>query len=253
MAVEPSVPVRTRFSGRVAFVVLCAVGIVVFLSALLPGAFDLKRNERSFVVSEHVERLVFDADGTTKLHISPSRDGRVHVYRESAISKDSTLIEHKRVEGRTLELGSSCTGSRFGVLRSCEFDYELQLPRDVSLAVRIHFGRAEIRGMRGPIDFHGDAGDFEASGCNKRASISLDYGKIELHESCKPDLVRARTRLADIELIVPAGRYDVNVDSRWGDGTERPFANVIEDPLSPHRLDIDVSWAGSVRIEGVRR
>lgn len=251
MADQAPAPARTRFSSRVAFVVLCGLSVVVFLAALLPGAFDLKRSERSYVVPGSAKKLVIDSGGTTKLHISPSRDGRLHVFRESAISKDSRLIEHKNVRGKTLAIDSSCTGSRFGVLRSCEFDYTLELPRETALAIRIHFGHAEISGMRGPIDFHGDAGNFEASGCNKRALVSLDYGVIELDERCTPKIVRIRARLAEIKLTVPQGRYDVDAETRWGD-VQRPFANVIEDSSSPSRLDIDVSWGGSVRIEGVR-
>ncbi|MGD0274401.1 MAG: hypothetical protein ABSB96_11840 [Gaiellaceae bacterium] len=254
MAREPSAPARARPSLRVWLLISCAIVVIVFLANVLPGVFDLKHGKRTYVISGPIERIVFDSKGTADLDISPSRDGRVHVRRSSAISDDSRLIERHQVSGKTLTLTSSCTGSRLGVLRRCELHYQLQVPKKVALSIRVHFGRATVNGFQGRLDFRSDAGDFVGSGCSKFAYLSLGFGRVEYHDTCVPKVARVRVRAGDIELIVPAGRYAVRAKSNWkGSDVKRPFENIIEDPGAPNRLDAELTWAGTIKIKGTSR
>ena len=252
MAGEPSAPVRTRPSGRVWLVVICAVSIIVFLAIVLPGVFDLKHAKRSYVISGPVKRLVIDSKGTVYIDISPSHDRRVHILRTSAISKDSLLIERHQLSGTTLTLRSSCTGSRFGVLRRCDIHYHVQAPAQVALSIRLHLGIAKTRGFRGRLDFRADAGDFVGSGCSRQAYFSLGFGHIDFKDACVPAVVRVRMKGGNIVLAVPEGRYAVNTRTRFGNGIQRPFENIIEDPGARNRLDVVLSFGGSVIIKGVR-
>jgi hypothetical protein len=251
MADETSAPRRAHLSGRVWLVLVCAGIVVVFLAIVLPGVFDVRRTERSYEIKAPVKALAFNSKGTTYLDISPSSDGRVHIRRSSQISRDSRLIERYELNGKTLIFHASCTGSRLGVLSRCDLHYRLRVPKQIALSLRTHFGRTNITGTRGRIDFKSDAGRFAATSCSKTARFSLGLGQIEFHDTCVPTLVRARAAAADFVLSIPAGRYDVAADIRHGGGIKRPFANVIEDPASPHKLDLGISLGGSIEVTGV--
>ncbi|MHB8060958.1 MAG: hypothetical protein ACYDHO_09030, partial [Gaiellaceae bacterium] len=94
-----------------------------------------------------------------------------------------------------------------------------------------------------------DAGKFEGFGCNKQADLFLRFGSIDYRDVCVPEYLHARMKGGDIALRVPAGRYEVHA----GDNGKRPFANIIEDSSSLNEIDADVTWAGSVSIEGVHK
>jgi len=242
-------PARARLSGRVWFVLLCAAIVVAFLVIVLPGVFDVRHERRTREITKPITRLVLHSKGMTKVEIKPSYDGHVHLVRTSSISRDSRLIEHVRVSGKTLTIHSTCTGSRFGVLRSCDLRYYLRVPRKIALALHLHFGTADLHGLRGRLTLTLDAGRLDGFGCNKRADVSLRYGSIDYRDECAPEDFRARMRAGDIVLTVPAGRYAVQAERN----AQRPFANIIEDPASPNLIDADVTWAGSIAIEGVHK
>jgi hypothetical protein len=252
MADESPVAAGAGFSWRVWLVVACAVAVIVFLAIVLPGVFDLTHGKRSYLISDPVERIVIDSKGTTDLDIEPSRDGRVHIERTSSISTDSHLLERHRLTGKTLTLTASCSGSRFGVLKRCDLHYQLRVPRKVALSIHVHLGQTTIRGVQGRLDFTSDAGDFDGSGCSRRAYFSLGFGRLRYRDTCKPTIVHALVRAGDVELTVPAGRYDVYAHTHFGGGVRRPFENIIEAPSSPHKLDVELRWGGSIRISGAQ-
>ncbi len=249
MADETSAPARTRFTGRVWFVLLCALSIVVFLAIVLPGVFDVKHEKSSFVVKAPIERIVLDSKGESTVDISLSRDGRVHVVRSSSISRDSRLIERKTVSGKTLVLRSSCTGSRLGILRRCEIRYRLRVPKKIALALRAHFGHTTVRGVQGPLAFKSDAAKFDGFGCNELVNLSITFGRLDYRDTCVPKSISVKMKVGDVTLTVPAGRYDVQP----GGHAVRPFKNIIEDPSSPNQIKVDVDWGGSVRITGAQK
>jgi hypothetical protein len=248
MADESSAPAPTRITGRVWLVLLSALSVVVFLAVVLPGVFDLRHTKRSFEITQPVERLVLDSKGTSKVDISLSKDGHVHILRTSSISRDSRLVEKRGVSGKTLTIRSSCTGSRLGILRSCDINYRLQVPKKIALRLHARFGMTKIHGTRGPLEFKSGAGQLRGFGCNKRFRASLRFGSIDYHETCVPKALEVDMRIGDVALLVPAGRYDVQP----GRHAQRPFENIIEDPSSPNQIDVDVLWGGAVRITGAQ-
>jgi hypothetical protein len=242
-------PARARLTGRVWLVLVCALGVVVFLAVVTPGVFDLKHKKRSLEITKPVTRLVLESKGDTKVEIKPSRDGHVHFLRTSSVSKDSRIVERVKVSGKTLEIHSACTGSRLGVLRRCDLKYHLRVPKKIALSLRLHFGDTTLRGLQGRLDFKGDAGAFKGFGCNKRADLYLRFGRIDYRDSCVPKNFRARVKAGELILAVPAGRYDVRASSE----AQRPFANIIEDPAAHNLLEADAIWGGSIQIKGVRK
>lgn len=249
MADETSASARSRLSGRVRFVLVCALAVIVFLAVVTPGVFDVRHEKRSREIKKTVTRLVLDSKGMVGVEIKPSSDGHVHFLRTSGISRDSRLVERVRVSGKTLTIHSACTGSRLGVLRRCDLRYHLQVPRKTALVLRLHIGTATLHGLRGRLDLKLDAGKFEGFGCNKRADLSLRFGSIDYRDNCVPRYFRARMKGGDIALKVPAGRYDV----RSGGKAKRPFPNIIEDPSSPNEIVADITWTGSISIDGERK
>jgi hypothetical protein len=249
MAEEISAPPRARFTGRVGFVLVCALVVVVFLAVVVPGVFDVKHTKRSLEIKKPIDRLVLDSKGMVKLEIKPGGDGHVHILRTSEVSRDSRLVERIKTSGTTLNIHSSCTGSRLGVLRRCDLSYHLRVPKKIALALRLHLGTATLQGLRGHLDLKLDAGSFKGFGCNRRADVSLRFGGIDYRDNCTPEYFRVRMRGGDLRLTVPAGRYAVHAGGR----AKRPFANIIEDPASTHDIDADITWAGSIAITGARK
>lgn len=249
MADENSAPARKRFTGRVWLVLLCALSIVVFLAIVMPGVFDVRHKKRSFEVKTPIKRLVLESKGTSKVDISLSRDGHVHVLRTSSVSRDSRLVERKSVSGKTLTIRSACTRSRLGILRRCDVRYRLQVPKKTALSLRVHLGTTTIHGVRGPLELKSDAGTLTGFGCHKYADLSLTFGSIDYRNTCVPKIIKVKMKAGDVALTVPAGRYDVHP----GNHAVRPFENIIEDPSSDSQIDVDVGWGGSVRITGAHR
>jgi hypothetical protein len=229
-------------------VLLCALSVIVFLALVLPGVFQVKHKKRSFEIKAPIERLVLDSKGNSKVDVSLSRDGHLHFRRTSSISLDSRLIERKTVSGKTLTIRSSCTGSRLGILRRCDTHYFLRVPKKIALVLRVHIGITKINGVRGRLEYHSDAGGFEASGCNKRVNLAITFGGIRYRDTCVPELISAKMRVGDVNLTVPAGRYDIHP----GGHAIRPFENIIQDTSSRSAIKVDVDWGGSVRITGAR-
>jgi len=246
MADETSAPAPTRFTGRVWLVLLSALSVAVFLAIVLPGVFNVRHEKRSFRIKAPIERLVLDSKGASKIDVALSHDGRVHVLLKSAVSRDSRLIFKRTVSGKTLTLRSSCTGSRLGILRRCDVNYRLRVPKKIALSLRVHFGETTIHGTRGLLEYRSGAGVLKGFGCHKRIDLSLTFGQFEYRDTCAPKLVKARETLGDVALTVPAGRYDVKADHH----AVRPFENIIEDPASANEISVDVSWGGSIRITG---
>lgn len=251
MAEENSAPAPTgaRITGRVWLVLVCALGIIVFLAFVVPGAFDVRHKKRTLEITKPIERLVLESKGDIKVEIEPSRDGHVHFLRTSSVSRDSRLVERVKVSGKTLKIHSACTGSRLGILRRCDLEYHLRVPKKIALALRLHIGKTTLRGLQGRLDLKLDAGKFEGFGCNKQADLYLRFGSIDYRDTCVPEHFRGRVKAGEVVLKVPAGRYDVRASSE----AQRPFANIIEDPAARNVLDVDVIWGGSIEIEGVRK
>jgi len=244
-------PERRPSSGRVWFVLLCAGIVIVFLAVVLPGVFDLRHSSRRGKFTAPIERVVVDAKGTTNLDISASRDGHAHITQTASVSKAARLVESWRVKGKTLYIRSHCTGSRLGILRRCDVNYVLRLPAKAALVLRIGIGKINLDGVRGSVDLKIEAGDVRGEAlCSRRMKAEVEYfGRIVLKETCFPDLIWSRMKAGDIELTVPAGHYDVHAATHSG-GIKRPFENIIEDPSSPHKLDLELSWGGSIKIAG---
>lgn len=251
MAEENSAPAppRARLTRRVWLVLVCALGVIVYLAIVMPGVFDVRHKKRTLEITKPVNRLVLESKGEVDVEIEPSRDGHVHFLRTSSVSRDSRLVERVEVSGKTLNIHSRCTGSRLGILRRCDLDYRLRVPKKIALALRLHFGKTTLRGLQGRIDLKFDAGKFEGFGCNKQADLYLRFGSIDYRDTCVPKHFRARSKAGELILTVPAGRYDV----RAGREAQRPFANIIEDPSSRNEIDVDVTWGGSIEIKGVRK
>ncbi len=250
MAEENSAPApaRARLTGRIWLVLVCALGIVVYLAIVIPGVFDVRHKKRTLEITKPVKRLVLESKGDIKVEIEPSRDGHVHFLRTSSVSKDSRIVERVKVSGKTLEIHSHCTGSRLGILRRCNFEYRLRVPKKIALALRLHIGKATLRGLQGPLALKLDAGKIEGFGCNKQADLYLRFGGIDYRDTCVPRHFRARVKAGALTLAVPAGRYDVRADNE----AQRPFANIIDDPAAHNLLEADVFWGGSIVIKGVQ-
>jgi len=227
---------------------LCALSIIVFLAIVLPGVFDVKHQKRSFEITRPIERLVLDSKGTSAVDVSLSHDGHVHVLRRTSISRDSRLVERKAVSRKTLTIRSSCTGSRLGILRRCDVHYQLRVPKAIALVLHVHFGKTTIHGTQGRLEFRSSAGELKGFGCNKRLDLALTFGDIHYRDTCVPRSIKTKLKIGDLALTVPAGRYDVHAAKH----AVRPFENIIEDPSSANRIDVDISWGGSLRITGAR-
>jgi hypothetical protein len=243
-----SSPPRALISWRVWLVFACALVVVAFLGAVLPGVLDREHSNRSFEIAGPIERVVLDVDAGVQLDVNPSPDGRLHVSRHATFSHGSRFREQAKRSGKTISIRSSCTTSRLGLLGVCHADYDLLAPARAALVIRVHDSHVLIRGMRGRLDYDARAGDLEADVCSRWALIKLGFGRVKLHESCAPRFVQTRINAGAIELTVPKGRYAVKTKTRWGEA--KPIENLIVDPSSKHRLDLEIRWGGSITVKG---
>ena len=133
---------------------------------------------------ERTEEQTFPAAGLTTLDVDGSSGSinitgadtdSVHVVAE--ISDGLRKTGHSReVVGNTLQLHSTCPnfGSDW-----CRVDYEVTVPRDMTLTVRSGDGSVDISGMSSPVDIDTDNGSVDLADLSGDVRVSSDNGRID--------------------------------------------------------------------------
>ena len=202
------------------------------------------------VFAHGAETRTFEGMGLTGL-ILQNTSGRVRI--------DGTDEGRAVVTARKITFGDHCrltmerSGSRLEVVvekigfasGSCKVDFDIRVPRAVSLDLRSGSGDIALRGTRGAVEFKLGSGDFEADadiqrldgktgsgdvdvdGLNGDAEVKTGSGKVTLAYGEVPAKGRldVKTGSGDITLYLPEGT-PIRTKFRSGSGE---FFNEIGD------------------------
>jgi len=150
-----------------------------------------------------------------------------------------------RVNGERLSLTHECPG---GVVRSCDVDYRVEVPRGVGIKAETGSGDIVLRDLTGDIEASTGSGDIEGKGLSgKRLIGDAGSGDIEVRFRAAPDEIDVETGSGDGVIWVPAGAYDVRVDTGAGDAQ----VDVERDRSAPHKITLRTG-AGDVKVLPVR-
>lgn len=141
-----------------------------------------------------------------------------------------TAIEGETGSGDVTVVGAAATDVAVG-----SGDVEV---REVPGTVVVDTGSGEIRlaDVSGPSTLHTSSGSIRGDLLRGRVEASTSSGDIVL-DLARPQHVRAETSSGDVELAVPAGRYQI--DDSGGDG--RGDIEVTDDPNARYTLELTTS------------
>ena len=126
---------------------------------------------------------------------------------------------------------------------SCRVDVLARVPEDVALEARTGFGDVEVEGPVGDVELRTRSGDIHARAlAGRRAQVEARQGDVVLAFTDAPSDVTVEVSSGDVEVIVPAGAYRLDVATRSGDVR---LSGVRHDPQAARSITVDVT-AGDI-------
>jgi Putative adhesin len=220
------------------------------------------------VAKVKVSRIVFDGgSGDVRVHTSPIGETRITRIVHSSSDPGASYT----ISGTELRLGTSCG-------HNCRVSYDIEAPTGVGVAgalssgsvaldgvgavdVSADSGDIAIRGATGAVRAQATSGDITISGSTGPATlaatsgdvratdmtggvdVTADSGDIDVKLNA-PASVTAAASSGDVEVIVPAGSYQVRAHADSGD--ER-VTGVTDDATARDVLDLRAS-SGDVTV-----
>jgi hypothetical protein len=241
-------PVGVRFLWKL-FAAILVLGTVVW------GSYQVV----TLLAHEtHVEEQSFPAAGLTALRVDGSSGSitiagadtdTIHVTAEISDGLRQTG-ESRRVVGDTLQLHSTCPnfGSDW-----CHVDYDVTVPRDLTVVVRSGDGSVDISGLRsavtvgtdnGSVDLEDLSGDVHVGSDNGRitalrlgsptVAADTDNGRLTLEFATAPTTVAATADNGRITVVVPNDGTGYRVETATDNGSED--VTVPRDDASAHTI-----------------
>jgi len=241
-----------------------AITLVAAASAALAGCGGGIGATLTFndVVKEKVSKIVLDgSSGDVK--VSPSTTPETKIIRIVHSNTDPGVSY--TLTGSELHLSTSCG-------RNCRVSYQIEAPAGVAVIgelrsgtvdltgvssadVRVSSGDIEIRGAtgavtaraisgnvritdsKGPATLEAASGDIQAINLGGNVTATATSGNIDVKLDT-PASVTAAASSGDVNLIVPAGAYQVRAQANSGD---RTVNGITEDATSKNVLDVRAS------------
>ncbi len=230
------------------------VAVVVFVT--LRNTRRAADDELRFDATVHALTCRIEAGNVSVI----GRDEEGSVVRRSLRHGWRAPATVERVDGVTLEIE---VHRPTGFLAGWWWvEYEIEIPRTASVAVRTAAGRVNVDGMRAAVDVHTEAGkvhvhDVEGAlrlhagagpvdgdGLRSRAvDVKTGAGHVRLVFDAEPDHVAVAAAAGAVEVRLPGGPYNVDVASSAG----RTRVEVPTSPEAPHTVTAR-SAAGAVRV-----
>ena len=232
--------------GAVIAVVIVAVMALAAIVSELTATEDTAR----FVVDDPVDAIHIETVGGHVTVVGTDIEN-VEVVRSSHYS----IIEpdgRADVEGMTLTLTDGCTRSVL-LIPNCTVDFEVRASADTAIVVHGERTDVTIVGIEGSMNIETTAADIaltdtsgpitvEAEGSDLTsaeirgpgATIMTTDGSILLDYLDQPGVIAARTTVGPVRVVVPQGRYAIDV--KTGDGEAE--VSVIDDPTSDRRISV---------------
>jgi hypothetical protein len=174
----PTAPERTSVGVRFLWKLLAGI---LILGALTWGAYQVVT---LLAHEERTEEQSFPAAGITTLDvrgssgsisITGSETDTIHVTARISDGLRKTG-ESRRVVGNTLQLHNTCPnfGSDW-----CRVDYDISVPRGLTVVVRSDGGSVDVTGLTGPINVDTDNGSVDLAELSGDVHVSSDNGRID--------------------------------------------------------------------------
>jgi hypothetical protein len=228
--------------GRV--VAISALLVVGGIAALVIASFASTKEVRpEFMVEGTLETLTFDvADGDIVI-VGGGRRDSVEVQRQERYSFGHRPRIEKQPGPGVFGLRSRCPVTLLG---PCRVSYRVVVPDNVGLQVRTTYGDVSLRGYRGSAQITSGAGHINISGyCGNSLDARAGSGAIAVQADCAPPRMSLRTASGAIRVVMPAGRYDLDVESE----SDVLVRGVIARPDAPYSVQV-LSGSGAVTVEG---
>lgn len=143
-----------------------------------------------------------------------------------------------RVEDGVLVVSQRC--------RLCGGELTLTAPARTRVAVDLGSGELVVIGMRGPLDADVGAGSIDVRDHGDGAvAVSTGAGDVALSFADEPESVRVLLSTGDAAVVVPAGRYALDLRAEAG---AVDVSGVTDDPAGPP-ITIEVA-VGAITLRG---
>ena len=227
-------PVGVRFLWKL-FAAILVLGTLVWGSYQVVTllAHETRTEEQSFPAAG---LAALEVDGSSgSITISGADTDAVHVTAEISDGLRKTG-ESRRVVGDTLQLHNTCPnfGSDW-----CHVDYEISVPRDLTVVVRSGNGSVDVSGLsstvtvdtdNGSVDLADLSGDVRVGSDNGRitavrldaptVSADTDNGRLTLEFAAAPTNVVATADNGRITVVVPNDGTEYRVETATDNGSQ---------------------------------
>lgn len=128
---------------------------------------------------------------------------------------------------------------------TCRVDVRARIPAGADLRAETAFGDIDVAGPAGDLELETGSGEVTARGVDAiEAAVTARSGDVVLSFARRPFDVDVEVSSGDIEVVVPAGAYRIEAETRAGDVLLR---GVRDNPDAPGRIRLDTT-AGDVTV-----
>lgn len=126
----------------------------------------------------------------------------------------------------------------------CVSQLEIMVPWESDVTVDADDGDVMLTDIDGVVSVMGDRSDvWGFSLASPWVEVNTDDGDVALQHDAAPELLSIETIAGDVEVSIPSGSYDLDLDTLEGGILVSP--HIDADPSSSHRIEI-ASMAGNI-------
>lgn len=177
--------------------------------------------------------------GDVTVRARPEGGGEIRAVRRIRGPAGAVQVEEDRFGG-TFVMRGECA-----VLANCSVDLEVEVPAGMALSLRTGSGVVTLEGPLGDVQV--DVGDGGVSGALQSegvVGVRVGWGDVQLEDTLVPAALTVTVARGDVQLGLPGGAYDLELDAFAGVET----AGVSADPRAP-RVQAQTR-SGRVAVEG---
>ena len=222
-----------------------AILLAVAVTLIVWWALSSERRTAKYDVRGALSSVELDLGDADLEVVGAEGTEAVRVRRVDRFAFGRPADAAREVRSGVLRLSSRCPEA---VLGFCDATYRLQVPDNVSVAVRTSSGDVDLRGFRGSARIDTGDGDISVDEwCGFVMRARADTGDVRAAASCTPERLELRSREGSVLAQVPEGRYRVDAESDEGARRVRGVTVSDDSPFTVQALsssgDVDVQVA----------
>jgi hypothetical protein len=190
-----------------------APGAPAQVSIMIPPI--LNEQTRTIGLSGTIRSVIVRSD-FGEITLAPGSTHFIHVHETWNYARPT--LTHTLRNG-VLSVRASCPNDPTS-FNKCSNDLTLVVPKAVTVDAFSNFGDVTTKALKGNEKLGTDFGDIRATGVSVGTiSAVTSYGKVSFALASPPKVASGRSSFGDIAIKVPAGTYDVDASTDWGDVT----------------------------------